>query len=153
MLDRAAIASRIPHGDSMCLLESIVSWDDRGVRCTASSHRALLNPLREHATALRPDPGLPVWAGVEYAAQAAAVHGALTTDRTAPREGVLAAMRGVVATCERLDDVAEDLEIDAVVKHSDPAGAIYTFAVRAGERVLLSGQFTLMFSAEREADK
>ena len=152
MLDRAAIAARIPHGDSMCLLDRVVSWDERSVHCTTGSHRSKSNPLREPAdgaqVAVQPNEGmLPVWAGVEYAAQAAAVHGALVNARAEPRQGVLAAARDVRAACERLDQFAEDLSVSATVRHSDPAGAIYVFEVRAGERVLLSGQFTLMFSS------
>ena len=133
----------------MCLLDRVVSWDEQGVRCTASSHRSPGNPLRENVGPDRLGGELPVWAGVEYAAQAAAVHGSLAHASTGPRQGVLAAARNVVAACDRLDEFPGDLAIGAVVKHSDPAGAIYSFEVHAGERLLLSGQFTLMFIADR----
>jgi len=149
MLDRAAIAARIPHGDSMCLLDRVVSWDAGGLRCIAISHRSKSNPLRDRTKAGQEEAGLPVWAGVEYAAQAAAVHGALVNARMEPRQGVLAATRNVTATCERLDRFEEELSVSATVRHSDPAGAIYAFEVHAGDRLLLSGQFTLMFVADQ----
>ncbi len=138
MLGRAQIAERIPHGGAMCLLDRVVSWDAGSIRCAAISHRDPANPLRE------PE-GLPVWAGVEYAAQAAAVHGSLVLEGPA-RAGVLAKLRDAAPACERLDDVESELILEATLLHRDPAGAIYSFAVRAQERVLLAGQFTLMFT-------
>lgn len=141
MLDRAAIAERIPHAAAMCLLERVVSWDAAAIRCAADSHRDPANPLREPG-------GLPVWAGVEYAAQAAAVHGSLSHEASAPRKAVLAKLRDATPACERLDDVEGELFLDATLVHRDPAGAIYSFAVSAGTRALLTGQFTLMFTGK-----
>lgn len=140
----------------MCLLDRVASWDEQSVRCTAVSHRDAANPLlelenpaldRAQSSAQQAPQRLPVWAGVEYAAQAAAVHGALVHAHAAPRQGVLAAARNLIATCEWLDQVEEDLQVSATIRHSDPAGAIYVFEVHAGDRLLLSGQFTLMFIA------
>src|SRR5262245_27815177 len=121
-LDRASIAMRVPHAGAMCLLERVVDWDDAHIRCMAISHRAADNPLREVNR-------LPVWAGVEYAAQAAAVHSALKQSRVEPREGVLAALRNIEAQCDRLDCIEGELTIDATLRHGDAAGAIYAFEV------------------------
>ena len=140
VLDRAAIAARIPHAGKMCLLERVIDWDERGIRCAALSHRDIDNPLREAD-------GLPVWASIEYAAQAAAVHGALMQPQAAPRAGVLAALRNVNATCEWLDRVDGELMLSASLLHADAAGSIYSFEVRGSETLLLSGQFTLMLTA------
>ena len=145
MLDHAAIAARIPHSGRMCLLDRVIRWDGRGVRCAAMSHRDTDNPLRE-AT------GLPVWAGIEYAAQAAAVHSALIHRLPAPRTGVLAALRNVNASCGRLDEIELELLLDATLLHSDPGGGIYAFEMRAGEDLLLSGQITLMFLGLKRGD-
>jgi len=138
MLDHAAIAARIPHAGRMCLLERVVEWDENGIRCAALSHRDADNPLRDGG-------GLQVWSGIEYAAQAAAVHGALLGAQAAPRRGVLAALRNVQAACEWLDQIEGELMIGATLLHRDPAGGIYRFEVQAGDQLLLSGQFTLMF--------
>jgi len=129
----------------MCLLDRVIRWDGRGVRCAAMSHRDTDNPLRE-AT------GLPVWAGIEYAAQAAAVHSALIHRLPAPRTGVLAALRNVNASCGRLDEIELELLLDATLLHSDPGGGIYAFEMRAGEDLLLSGQITLMFLGLKRGD-
>ena len=85
--DRRWIAARIPHAGSMCLLDSVIAWSDSGVVCRASSHRQPANPLRSDGT-------LGVLAGVEYAAQAMAVHAALLEPAgAAPAAGYLASVR------------------------------------------------------------
>ena len=47
-----------------------------------------------------------MWAGIEYAAQAAAVHGALLHATAQPRAGVLGKLRNVRPGCEWLDRIA-----------------------------------------------
>ncbi|HXC38392.1 MAG TPA: hydroxymyristoyl-ACP dehydratase [Burkholderiales bacterium] len=144
MLDRAAIAARVPHAGRMCLLERVLEWDASGIRCAAVSHLHEDNPLRSGSC-------LPVWAGIEYAAQAAAVHGALATGLGEARRGVLAALREVKAARARLDDLQGELLIEATRLHDDAAGGIYRFSLSAGGEtageILLSGRFTLMFAA------
>ena len=149
MLDRVAIAARIPHAGRMCLLDRVLDWDANAIRCAALSHRDADNPLREAA-------GLPVWAGIEYAAQAAAVHGALLRPHPGPRAGLLGALRNVQATCEWLDRIDGELIVSATLLHSDPAGAIYGFeaharSAEAADTLLLNGQFTLVLSAPKPA--
>jgi predicted hotdog family 3-hydroxylacyl-ACP dehydratase len=139
MLDRACIAARIPHAGRMCLLDRVLDFDARGIRCAASGHREADHPLRERG-------GLPVWAGVEYAAQAAAVHGALLHADARPRPGFLGGLRGVRAGCEWLDRIDGDLLIEATVLHRDPAGGIYAFETRGGGALLLQGRITLVFA-------
>ena len=56
-----------PHGESMCLLDAVDSWDDRTITCRTSSHRDHRNPLRAGGR-------LMITAGLEYAAQAMGVH-------------------------------------------------------------------------------
>jgi predicted hotdog family 3-hydroxylacyl-ACP dehydratase len=153
MLDRAAIVAYIPHGGRMCLLERVVSWDEKNIRCLAISHRDAENPLREAG-------GLPVWAAIEYAAQASAVHGALVQAGAAPcspRAAVLGGLKNVSANHENgaehgadhcgawLDRIEDDLIIDASLLHSDQAGGIYSFEISAGACWCLRGQFTLMY--------
>ena len=150
MLDRAAIAARIPHAGRMCLLDRVLDWDASAIRCAALSHRDADNPLREAA-------GLPVWAGIEYAAQAAAVHGALLRPHASPRAGLLGAVRNVHAACEWLDRIDGELIVAATLLHGDPNGVIYGFAThardrRAIDRLLLNGQFTLVLVAGHERD-
>ena len=140
-LDHTAIAARIPHTGRMCLLDRVLEWDANGIRCSATSHRDHDNPLREAG-------GLATLAGIEYAAQAAAVHGSLLLNETVPRGGVLAALKNVTATQPWLHEITGEIVIEANLLHSDPAGGIFSFAVLVGEACelrVLSGQFTLMY--------
>ena len=137
-LDHAAIAARIPHTGRMCLLDRVLQWDAHTIRCSATSHRDQDNPLREAD-------GLAALAGIEYAAQAAAVHGALLLDAAVPRSGVLASLKNVTATQQWLHEIADDIMIEVNLLHSDAAGGVFAFTVMAGEARVLSGQFTLMY--------
>ena len=137
-LDHAGIKARIPHTGRMCLLDRVLEWDAQGIRCSATSHRDQDNPLREAG-------GLAALAGIEYAAQAAAVHGALLLNETLPRSGVLAALKNVTATQQWLHEITDDIVVEANLMHSDAAGGIFAFAIVAGHTRVLSGQFTLMY--------
>jgi predicted hotdog family 3-hydroxylacyl-ACP dehydratase len=138
MLGRAEIAARIPHTGRMVLLDRVLEWDAKSIRCAAESHREADHPLRERG-------GLPVWAGVEYAAQAAAVHGALLHATAKPRAGVLGKLRNVRPGCEWLDRIASPLVVGATLLHGDASGGIYAFEAHGDGALLLQGQFTLMF--------
>ncbi|HEY2628502.1 MAG TPA: hydroxymyristoyl-ACP dehydratase [Usitatibacter sp.] len=123
----------------MCLLDRVVEWDAQRIRCAALNHHDADHPLREGG-------GLPVWAGIEYAAQAAAVHGSLLVEAAAPRTGVLGRLRNVRPACQWLDRIASELVFGASLMHRDPAGGIYTFEAHGDGRLLLQGQFTLVFT-------
>jgi len=142
MLDRDWIAARIPHQGSMCLLDAVVEWSESAIRCTASSHRLADNPLRAEGR-------LGIVAGIEYAAQAMAVHGALLAPpKGQPRQGYLASVRNVDLLAERLDDQADDLDIAAERLAGDGNNILYQFSVRAGERLLLTGRAAVILDSE-----
>src|SRR5580658_11189609 len=69
-LDHNWIEQHIPHKGRMCLLDEVLSWDATRIRCRSATHRSPDNPLRQHGR-------LGAACGIEYAAQAMAVHGAL----------------------------------------------------------------------------
>jgi predicted hotdog family 3-hydroxylacyl-ACP dehydratase len=140
-LDHAWIAAHIPHQGTMCLLDRVDRWDAQRLRCIASSHRAADNPLRSHDR-------LASACGFEYASQAMAVHGALLAQHGEPqRSGFLASIRNAVLHVGRLDDIAEDLMIEAELVSSDGNVVLYDFAVRAGDRALLKGRATVVLDA------
>jgi len=142
LLDRAWIAARIPHQGSMCLLDRVVEWSSERIRCAASSHRLPDNPLRDGGR-------LGAACGIEYAAQAMAVHGALLAGTEgAPRQGFLASTRGVELQADRLDDVAGELDIVAERISGDGNNVLYGFEVRAADRLLLSGRAAVILDAE-----
>lgn len=140
-LDHAGIAARIPHAGAMCLLDRLHHWDDRTVHCTATGHAAPAHPLRGAQGLLAP-------AGIEYAAQAMALHGALVAPPDgAPTPGFLASVRGVKAQVLRLDDVAGPLHVHAERLAGDTRQILYAFALRdAAGRELLSGRATVVLN-------
>ncbi len=135
--DHAWIAAHIPHHGSMCLLDSVIDHDAQQVRCLAVSHRAPGNPLRSHGK-------LASACGIEYAAQAMAVHGALLADGAAPRPGFLASVRNAVLHVARLDDIPGDLTVEATRITGDSATVLYDFALRDGDRLLLEGRAAIV---------
>jgi predicted hotdog family 3-hydroxylacyl-ACP dehydratase len=128
------IAALIPHGGDMCLLDRVVEWDSGSIHCTASSHRAPGNPLASEGV-------LAAICGVEYAAQAMAVHGALRAPAgLRPRLGYLASLRGIVCDADRLDDCSADLDVRAVQVHAEEQRVIYDFTLSCEGRDVLSGR-------------
>jgi predicted hotdog family 3-hydroxylacyl-ACP dehydratase len=132
-LTKTDIARLIPHAGAMCLLEEVTTWDDASIRCTAVSHRDPDNPLLDSGR-------LAAVCGVEYAAQAMAVHGGLASGGKRPAVGYLASVRDLTCHVGRLDDLAEDLIIEADKLMGEGSNVIYGFTVRAGGRELLSGR-------------
>lgn len=145
MLNRAAIAARIPHQGSMCLLDAVLAWDSGQIHCRASSHRQPDNPLRAAAR-------LGAACGIEYAAQAMAVHGALLAPAGAPpRPGYLASVRSVQLAVDRLDDLPQDLDIVAERLSGDEHNILYHFRVEHAGDLLLSGRAAVMLVAQPES--
>ncbi len=145
MLDRVAIAARIPHQGSMCLLDAVLAWDSGQIHCRASSHRQPDNPLRAAAR-------LGAACGIEYAAQAMAVHGALLAPAGAPpRPGYLASVRSVQLAVDRLDDLPQDLDIVAERLSGDEHNILYHFRVEHAGNLLLSGRAAVMLVAQPES--
>ena len=140
-LDRDWIAARIPHSGAMCLLDAVLAWDDAHIRCVATSHQDPANPLRSKGQ-------LAAVCGIEYAAQAMAVHGALgDTTQARPRAGFLASVRSVEAFVARLDTIDTPLDIVAERIGGDGNNVLYCFTVRTGERILLTGRAAVVLDA------
>ena len=100
-LDHAWITQHIPHQGAMCLLDHVAAWDEQRIECRAGSHRDPGNPLRAHGR-------LGAACGIEYAAQAMAVHGALLApaDGARAKAGYLVSVRGARLHVASLDDIA-----------------------------------------------
>lgn len=141
LVSREKIASLIPHSGAMCLLDGAVEWNAERILCVSRSHRDADNPLRT-------DGGLPAVCGLEYAAQAMAVHGGLAGHVDGkPRAGYLASLRNVLCRRDRLDDLEGDLFVEAEQVASDGANVSYRFTLRVGEVEVLSGQALVVLDA------
>ena len=131
----------------MCLLDEVLEWNAHHVRCRTGTHRAPDNPLRAHDR-------LGIACGIEYAAQAMALHGALAGGTEASgavrsRVGLLASVRNVRLHVPRLDDIQSDLICEATHLAGDGVTALYEFALRDADRQLLGGRASVVLDAGR----
>jgi predicted hotdog family 3-hydroxylacyl-ACP dehydratase len=141
--DHAWIAAHIPHQGSMCLLDCVDTWDEQKILCRAVSHRNPDNPLRSKGR-------LSAVCGVEYAAQAMAVHGALLAppESTIARVGYLVSVRGMQIHVPRLDDIAADLLTEATCISRSENNILYQFSVSAAGQLLLDGRAAIVLNAD-----
>jgi predicted hotdog family 3-hydroxylacyl-ACP dehydratase len=135
------VYAKLPHGGDMRLLDQVLDWDRDGIRCVTGSHRSEANPLR------RGDALAAVHA-VEYAAQAAAVHGVLSSVLDGGPVLLLAAVRDLELDLERLDTLPQPLEINARLEARAGANAVYRFALHSSGRGCARGAITLMQGGE-----
>lgn len=143
-LGKAEIATMIPHAGRMCLLDEVERWSEAAIRCISRSHRDADNPLRAGAE-------LPALCGIEYAAQAMAVHGRLSAAvAERPRAGYIVSVSDVVCRERRLDELEHDLVIEAERLAGDGARVLYRFALFAGDREILHGKAAAVLEAGRE---
>lgn len=141
IMDRAAIASRIPHQGCMCLLDAVLRYDDASIACTTLSHLLADNPLRHNGV-------LGAALGVEYAAQAMALHCALLAgDAPRARSGYLTSVRALELHANTLDETPQPLCIKASRLALNDNTAMYQFSIHAGERLLVQGRLSAVIDA------
>ena len=134
-LNQKEIETLIPHSGAMSLLNEVLKWDEDHIVCLANSHRSKHNPLRN-------ENALSSVCGVEYAAQAMAVHGALSKSDPdeEPRPGYLASIKNLDLLVSSLDDIESDLVIEAELLMRDKEFLVYQFRVLSEDLNLLSGR-------------
>lgn len=141
-LDKAWIAAHIPHQGSMCLLERVTDWAPGHIVCEAVSHTLGDNPLRDGGR-------LGSATGVEYAAQAMAVHGALLAPAAgAPRQGYLTSVRSLKLHVDRLDDQDGPLRVRVDRLSGDERLVLYQFSIHCHDRCLLEGRASVVLDAQ-----
>lgn len=125
----------------MCLLDSVESWEPMKIRCYAFSHQNPQNPLRRKGR-------LESICGLEYAAQAMAVHIGLTKPPTALQSqiGYIGAVRNCVIHVPFLDQIPEKLEICATQIFLQNNSAIYEFVIAGRNEVLLGGRASIFLN-------
>jgi len=135
------IEAHIPHRGAMCLLDEVIEWDARRIVCRAVSHRDPANPMRVAGI-------LPAACGIEYGAQAMAVHGALLDAHGAPLgRGFLASVRAVQLRAARLDDVEGPLSVTAERLSGENAHVLYAFSISGGAGELVCGRAAVVLDA------
>jgi predicted hotdog family 3-hydroxylacyl-ACP dehydratase len=137
MLTRSQIQSRIPHAGAMCLLDSVQRWDATTIICQAAA------PTADHPLARAQ--GVPAVAAVEYAAQAAAVHGSLLDETDSPRDGMLAKLTEVELCAAGLDEAGGPLTIRAELLSRVASGCMYRFEVSDQRACVARGRLLVAF--------
>ncbi len=135
-LTREQFAHLLPHRGAMCLLDRVVSWDADGIVCASNSHHCADHPLLAHGQLL-------ALAGIEYSAQAMALHGALAGHADglgvgAP--GVLASLREVTLHVPLLNVIRSELLVHAEQLVRQQRHLLYAFRVEGDGGVLLQGR-------------
>jgi predicted hotdog family 3-hydroxylacyl-ACP dehydratase len=141
LLNAAEIAARVPHHGAMCLLHTLHESSDTHVLCSTMSHHAADNPLRSAS-------GLLSCNAIEYAAQAMALHGAMTAAADGPpRGGRLASVRGVKLRVPRLDEIDGPLFVHAERVAGDAGQAMYQFKLFDQHQLpLVQGRATVLLN-------
>ena len=136
------IESLLPHAGRMRLIDRVVWFDEHRVVCESDSHRAVDHPLAF-------DQALPIACGLEYGAQAMAIHGSLLASSSGASEpgvghGYLVAASDLRWTTERLDRCEGALVIEAVSELRTDRHVAYRFELKAGGRCVMTGRASVL---------
>lgn len=137
------VEALIPHRGAMCLLDRMTTWNEARIECIAVNHRDPAHPLRSRS-------GLLASAAIEYAAQAAALHGALIAQAAGGRAlpGYLASAREVRLAAWRLDDLPaatlDELRVSAERQAGDATRLLYAFSVAHAGREIAAGRLAVV---------
>lgn len=139
LIAKTKICEMIPHDGLMCLLDQVTHWDDKHIICSSYTHQDSFNPLRSRNR-------LAVYALIEYAAQAMAVHGCLLANRAGKtiQKGYLAALREVTLEDCDVSRIQSELNIEATLHIASQGNMIYYFSVKTNNKNLISGRATVV---------
>ena len=129
------ITDLIPHQAEMCLLERILEWDDERIRLATSSHRSPTHPLKDAGR-------LRAVHLCEYGAQAMAVHGALKARARGgtPKPGMLVSLRAVTFHRDFIDDLPNDLHVEAHSLQATTSSLQYQFRITHDGDLIAEGR-------------
>jgi len=141
LLDHAGIEALIPHRGAMCLLDHLLDWSPTRIHCRAIGHAAPDHPLRTAR-------GLLACHAIEYAAQAAALHGGLLAREAGAvaAPGFLASARGVQLHRLRLDDLAGPLDVVAERMAGDERQLLYSFTLGHAGITVAQGRLAVVLN-------
>ena len=135
-----ALERLMPHAGRMRLIARVQSYDSERIVCEAESHIAADNPLREGGA-------LAAVCGLEYGAQAMAIHGALQAGMgQAPRIGYLVSAHELRWETERLDQLPAPLVIEAQRILGSANQVSYQFTLRTSAGDVMQGRASVVLS-------
>ena len=140
-LNYREITQRLPHSGSMCLLNEVIEADSDSLTALASSHLDDDNPLRLEGR-------IATVNGIEYAAQAMAIHGSLLSSASleTPQAGYIATVRNIEMRTEFIPETGASLLIKVQQLMSNNNGFTYQFHIHCEQQELISGKITVFFA-------
>ena len=140
MLEKHQIEGLLPHQGAMFLMERVTGYDGDKITCVTRSHLNPANPLRH-------SDWLPAHTAIEYAAQAAGIHGGLLNRDLFPdapaQMGYLAVISNAEWKVERLDDLPGELIIHAQRTAVMPGGRAYRVRIEHVGKVIMTGDLVI----------
>ena len=140
MLEKHQIEGLLPHQGAMFLLERVTDYDRDKITCMTRSHLNPDNPLRHQER-------LPAHVAIEYAAQAAGIHGGLLNRELFPEApaqmGYLAVISNAQWTVERLDTLSGELVIHALRTAVTPGGRAYRVRIEHADQIIMTGDLVI----------
>ena len=133
-LTRQTIEERLPHSGNMCLLNRIIAANEQSLTAEAISHLDASNPLIVNGR-------ISAINGVEYAAQAMAIHGSLRSGKS--HAGYIATVRNIELNQEFLPQKQGVLLIQVEQLMNDDNGFSYQFQIHCQDQLILSGRITV----------
>ncbi|MCW8929331.1 MAG: 3-hydroxylacyl-ACP dehydratase [Gammaproteobacteria bacterium] len=145
ILDHINIEERLPHSGKMSLLDKVIQSDNISLTALANSHLNADNPLRLNGT-------ISTINGIEYAAQAMAIHGSLLSDIS--QAGYIVSVRNIEIKKPFLPDIKsiekqEPLLIYVKQLMSNENGFTYQFDISCEQESFISGKITVFLSQTR----
>lgn len=140
--DHKWIRAHIPHSGKMCLLDKVQKWNEESITCTTMTHISKDNPMKNNNK-------LGISSGVEYAAQAMAVHNAILfeeTENVHPRGGVITRVQNIQFFTDYLDEHCSALIIMAHRMRAIEDVVHYSFSIFCEEKILISGEVTVVLN-------
>ena len=142
ILNHNEIESRLPHSGNMSLLHEVIQADGNSLTALATSHLDIDNPLRLNGK-------IATVNGIEYAAQAMAVHGSLLSDT--PQAGYIATVRNIEIKVPCLPETKSHetktpLVIEVQQLMSNDNGFTYQFHISCQQQSLISGKRTVFLT-------
>jgi len=144
-LNSREIAQRLPHAGKMCLLHEVIEASSDALTAEANSHLDADNPLRL-------DGKIATVNGIEYAAQAMAIHGSLllselsSTASETPQTGYIATVRNIQMAVPFIPETGAALVINVQQLMSDSNGFTYQFHIDCEQQRLISGKITVFLT-------
>lgn len=140
MLDQQQIAKMLPHAGDMCLLSKVLTWDAEQLTGLAVDLNFKNNPLLCDAE-------LFSITGVEYAAQAVAVHAGLASGQTSG-EGYLVQIKNINIHKPKLS--SEPIKVAVYKQALQPYSMIYDFKISESAELIIEG--TLMIALKTQGE-